>query len=101
MENEILMSNHACQRAQQRGIRPGLIQNIIEHHDRESEVGDDCRVLRVSRRAARDFARSGGDRQMAERLPTVAVIWSDRNAQVVTIIHDGGGRDARRYRVRG
>ena len=99
MERHDIITHHAWRRIQQRGIPLSLVENILDHHDRDGAVGDDCRVLRVSRNAARNFAATGGDRQTADRLPDIAVVWSDRTGQVVTVIHDGGTRRARRYRV--
>lgn len=99
MERHEFMSQHARLRSQQRGIPLSLVENILDHHDREAAVGDDCRVLRVSRAAARSFAVAGGNWQTAERLPRVAVVWSDRTSRVVTVIHDGANRTARRYRA--
>lgn len=86
------MSRHA----QQRGVPLRVIEAVLDRHDIEFGVGDDCRVLRVSRAAA------GGteDRQMAEKLPGLAVIWSDRLNQVVTVVRDHGQTSARRYRGR-
>lgn len=99
MERHDIMSHHARQRSQQRGIPLHLVENILDHHDRDAAVGDNCRVLRVSRAAARSFVAAGGDRQTAERLPSVAVVWSDKTGRVVTVVHDNGNRAARRYRL--
>lgn len=99
MERHEIISRHARQRSQQRGIPLSLVEKIVDYHDRDAAVGDDCRVLRVSRKAARTFAATSGDRQTAERLPDIAVVWSDKTGRVVTVIHDGGNRAARRYRV--
>lgn len=98
MDQHAIISRHAFQRSQQRGVPLSLLQNILDYHDHDPEVGDDCRVLRVSRNAARAFAAQGGDRQVAERLPSIAVVWSDKTNRVVTVIHDTGNRAARRYR---
>lgn len=99
MERAKVMSRHARQRSQQRGVPFSLIEAILDHCDRDSYIGDNCRVMRVSRAAARSLSRSGGDRQLAERLPNLVLVWSDRNNQVVTVIHDNGNSASRRYRV--
>ncbi len=98
MDQHANISRHAFQRTQQRGVPLALLENILDYHDHDSEVGDDCRVLRVSRKAALAFAAQGGDRQVADRLPGIAVVWSDKTNRVVTVIHDTGNRAARRYR---
>lgn len=94
-----MISNHARHRCQQRGVSFNVIESILANHDLDAAIGDECRVLRVSRDAAHSFALVTGDRQTAERMPNLAIIWSDRTGRVVTVIHDGGNRAARRYRV--
>ena len=99
MERHEIFSLHARQRSQQRGIPLSLVENILELYDCDAEAGDDCRVLRVSRNAARNFAAAGGDRQIIERLSGIAIVRSDRTSRIVTVIRDGRNRAARRYRV--
>lgn len=94
------MSRHALQRSQQRGIPLQMIEAVLESHDLDFEVGDDCRVLRVSRAAAAAISTKRTGRQVTEKLAGLAVIWSDRTNQVVTVVHDKGQRSARRYRGR-
>lgn len=101
MESTEYMSHHATQRSQQRGIPMRLIEAVLDHCDHDVLIGDDCRALRVSRSAARAVARAGENRQVAERLPGLVVVWSDRTGQIVTVLHDNGQNAARRYWTRG
>lgn len=94
------MSRHALQRSQQRGVPLQMIAAVLERHDLDFEIGDDCRVLRVSRSAAAAIPTSRTSRQITEKLAELAIIWSDRTNQVVTVLHDDGQRSARRYRGR-
>lgn len=94
MENSP-MSKHATSRCQQRGIRQGLVQTVLEHHDVDVSVGGNCRVLRVSRKYLRS-QNTGLDPQRAKQLEKLCVIWSDNTNSIVTVMHDLGTH--RRYR---
>ena len=89
------LSGHAQKRCQQRGVSQSIVNALLKYHDVEFEVGDDCRLLKVSKLAAGDRAI---DRQTAERLPRLAIIWSDRTNRVVTIMHVSDGGAGRRFR---
>lgn len=93
------MTRHAEQRSQQRGVPLRMVEAVLDRHDLAFDVGGECRVLRVSRAAAATMT-GVADRQMAEKLPALAVIWSDRTNRVVTVLRDSGRRSARRYRGR-
>lgn len=92
------LSAHAAIRAQQRGVPLGLIDTIVEHHDIDWSVGDDCRVLRLSAAAtaSAEVRRLAG--QHVDRLCRLAVVWSDRKGQVVTVLRPGKRASGRRYR---
>lgn len=85
------LSNHAASRSQTRGCTSEFIETLVNNADIDMPVGDDCRLMRVSRRTAAMLA--GND-----RLGRYGVIWSDRFAQVVTILPLHAGRSGRRYR---
>jgi hypothetical protein len=87
----IALSRHALTRSQQRGITMQLIEQILENADVEKNVGDNCTLIRVSKRKAK--ASRGPD-----RLSKVAVIWSEQRAQIVTAIHLRESPHGRRYR---
>ncbi len=89
------ISEHAQKRCQQRGVSQSVVDTLLKYHDVEFDIGDDCRLLKVSRLAANDQAI---DRQTAERLPGLAIIWSDRTNRVVTVMHVSDGRTGRRFR---
>lgn len=84
-------SNHSQTRAAQRGITARFVEDILDHADIEQPIGDNCRLLRVSRRRS---ARLNID----DRLGRYALIWSDDTARIVTVmpLHDGSA--GQRYR---
>jgi len=70
-----------------------FLEAILAHADVDRAVGDNCRLLRVSRVEARSL-------NLDDRLARYAVIWSDHNAQVVTVMPVHNGPSGRRYGVR-
>ena len=93
------MSRRAERRCRQRGVRSSVIRTVIDCHDADIAVGDDCRALRLSRSMLRNLASDGVDRQQIDQLKGLVVIWSDRTTQVVTVFRDAGQSRARRYRT--
>jgi hypothetical protein len=88
----INLSQHARKRCRQRGIPNRRLSAIIDLADIDVPIGSNCRMLRVSRQLARTI-RDGG------RLKDVTVIYSDSNAQVVTVLHALNSERGRRYRT--
>lgn len=95
------LSNHARQRCQQRGIQQSAIALVMALHDVDHAVGNDCRALRVSRRAVAAAGVALPSRQLLERLSDVTVVWSDRHSQIVTAFKSGGRAKMRHYLGRG
>jgi hypothetical protein len=85
------LSRHAQIRAQQRGVTERLIEMIFEHADVEKNVGDDCTLIRVSRRQA-DTIRG------SDKLSKFALIWSETRSQIVTVLPLQKTAAGRRYR---
>lgn len=94
------LSHHAAHRCEQRGIPAMLVEQIINRHDQDHEIGDDCRALRLSRDAIVELSVEQGSPQLSERLVNLTVIWSDRNNQVVTAFRNGQAQKSHRYRGR-
>lgn len=88
-----MFSQHSQIRAAQRGVDRRFMETILINADVDVPVGDNCRLLRVSRVHARNL-------NLDDRLGRYAVIWSDDNAQAVTVLPVHSGRRGRRYRVR-
>jgi hypothetical protein len=88
----VTLSSHAQRRCQQRGITLQMLHRVLENADTEIDVGDNCTLLRVSKQQARALR--------IDRISKVAVIWSERHAQIVTImpVHESAG--GRRYRAK-
>ncbi len=74
-----MLSRHAQTRCQQRGVTRRLLSDVLDHADIDRPVGNNCRQLRVSRKRARELNHD-------DRLGRLAVIWSDDNGQVVTVM---------------
>ena len=99
MMNLPAMSRHAERRCRQRGIRSSILRTLIECHDADVAVGDDCRALRLSRSMLCNLESDGIDRQQIDQLKGLVVIWSDRKTQVVTVFRDAGQNRSKRYRT--
>ncbi len=93
--NHLPMSLHAVSRCQQRGVRKGVVQAILEHHDIDEPVGGNCRVLRVSRKSLRS-EKNVFTAHQSKQLEKLCIIWSDKTNCIVTVLHDFGSN--RRYR---
>lgn len=84
-------SEHSKRRAAQRGVTGRFVQAILMHADIERPIGDNCRLMRVSRRRSRKL-------NIDDRLGRYAVIWSDDTARMVTVMPLHEGANGRRYR---
>lgn len=85
------MSSHAQHRCQARGLRQTFIGAILVNADVDRPIGDNCRIIRVSRQRAQHL-------NIDDRLGRYAVIWSDDSARIVTILPLYEGTSAARYR---
>jgi hypothetical protein len=85
-----MISYHAARRTQQRGINQAFLSALIQHADTETYIGNHCVSLRVARQTAADL----GD----DRLAKFAVIWSETNDQIVSVLPIKHGARGRIYR---
>ena len=76
-----------------------LLRLLIAHADNDAPAGGSCRLLRISRQCLEDRSLHAEVRAQADRLASLAVIWSDSTASVVTVLHHRPGRAGRRYRA--
>lgn len=92
------LSQHAAVRAQQRGVPHAVIDLVLDHADVSIPVGSGCSALRLSKRrlAGRDLRREL--RSALDRAAGITLIMSDDTGEIVTVLHDHGGREGRRYR---
>ncbi|MER8848544.1 hypothetical protein [Mesorhizobium australicum] len=86
-----MLSNHAERRCQSRGVRHDFICAILQHADIDRPIGGNCRLLRVSRNRARRL-------NIDDKLGRFAVIWSDENTQIVTVLPLSASASGKRYR---
>ena len=92
------MTCHAAIRANQRGITHQMIADLLAYADVEAPVGGGCTVLRVSRRRLQDGDIRADLSSNPDKLASLALVWSDDSAEVVTVMVDHGGAKGRRYR---
>lgn len=92
------MSQHASTRANQRDITRQMISDLIDFADVEHPAGDGCVVLRVSRRRLADRALRAELHCNPDKLTTLALVWCEDSAEIVTVLLDYGGAKGRRYR---
>ena len=95
---EYHLSEHAQQRAQRRAIRPECLAPILCNFDIDFDIGGGCRLLRLSRSAAREVANNLGMPSQAKRFSAIAIIENEVTGQIVTVMHDRGTTEGRRYR---
>lgn len=86
-----MMSAHAQLRCQARGVRDAFVGAILTHADVDHPIGDNCRIIRVSRQRAQRL-------NIDDRLGRYAVIWSDDTSRIVTILPIHDSSSAARYR---
>ncbi len=87
----MIHSDHSDIRGSQRGVTYRFIEEILEHADVERPIGDNCRLLRVSRQRSAWL-------NIDDRLARYALIWSDDMARIVTVMPLHDGASGRRYR---
>lgn len=97
MSSRVIFSDHAVRRAQQRGIRPGVVDFVLGNADRDLEAGNGCRAYRISRRGVAELIRKGDKVWEVERATDVIVIVREDGGEVVTVMHDQNA-EGRRYR---
>tara|TARA_B100000378_G_C17970350_1_gene386817 strand:+ start:390 stop:656 length:267 start_codon:yes stop_codon:yes gene_type:complete len=86
-----MISHHAEARCQARGITHQFIDALLNHADVDRAIGDNCRLLRVSRDRARKL-------NIDDRLGRYAVILSDDTNRIVTVMPLRDTRQGARYR---
>lgn len=95
---KLTLTRHAVIRAQQRGIRPQVIDCVLAQADIDLHAGDGCHSYRISNRKMAMLLKAGAlAAAVLDRAKRVVVIWSERSGEVVTVLHDYGRR-GRRYR---
>jgi len=84
-------SYHSQTRSAQRGATNDFVEAILAHADIEKPVGDNCRLMRVSRQRSLRL-------NIDDRLGRYALIWSDDTARIVTVMPLHENAAGRRYR---
>jgi hypothetical protein len=94
----LALSRHATVRANQRGVTHEMLDALIAYADFEAPVGSGCTVLRFSRERLMDRDLRASLGTTIDRLQSLAVILADDTGEVVTVLHDHGRAEGRRYR---
>lgn len=85
-----LLSDHACRRAQQRGVRTDVLRLLLEHADLHLHAGNGCMTLRISERQVRALIAEGRDRTTVARARSLAAVV--HGGTVVTVFHQASSR---------
>lgn len=96
--NSAMLSQHASVRAKQRGVPHVLIEALLVHADIDLPVGSGCTAFRLSRRRLQDRELRRQLGSTLDRLAGLALVCADETGEVVTVLHDHGGAEGRRYR---
>ena len=91
------LSRHAALRANQRGVTHAMIDALLTHADIEASVGDGCTVVRFSRARLADRGLRQTLGGTIDRMKSVVLVLGG-GGEVVTVLHDHGGLQGRRYR---
>lgn len=95
----LILTDHAHERAQARGVSMQVVEAIYANADRNPFVGSGCRSLMVSRR---HLARLAGTIPAAdrERMDGVVLVVDPKGNVVITVLHAHSpkGRHYRRQR---
>lgn len=86
-----MISRHAELRCQQRGVSTAVIGAILDHADIDRPIGNNCRLLRVSKLHAATL-------RQPEKLGRYAIIWSDDHSRIVTVLPIQESARGARYR---
>ena len=91
-----VLTNHARERAQARGVALRIVAAIFANADRSPFVGGGCRSLMITRRklARLDDSVPPADR---ERMDSVVLVVDRKSNMIITVFHDYGP-NARHYR---
>ncbi len=85
------ISIHAQKRMRQRGKKTTFVENILAYADMDIPAGDNCRLLRISKKLATFL-------NFDDRLSRYGLLWSDDNNQVVSILPIRESGSGARYR---
>ncbi len=81
-----LLSHHAMVRAQQRGVRPAVVDLLLARFDVERPIGSGCHAVSCSRSALDRARRDGLAASMAERLAGLVLIVAP-DGSVITVLN--------------
>jgi hypothetical protein len=92
------LTKHAVVRAQQRGIPHEVIDLILNYADEDKDVGSGCYSVWLSRPRLADRALRSQLGSSLDRAAGIILVIAGDTGEVVTTLHDDGGKRGRRYR---
>lgn len=78
-----MLSRHAIERCQQRGITKGMLEALLDEADVDMPAGNNCRLQMISRRKARTV-------RLDPRIHDLRVVISDDSQKIVTVYRAKG-----------
>ncbi|MDP6475055.1 MAG: hypothetical protein QF894_09150 [Alphaproteobacteria bacterium] len=93
-DNSLYLTAHAAKRSQQRAIRVGIIDFVLNEADQERHVGGGCRSYWISQQELARLRKAGRDNALLERASNIVVIVHPEDGAVITAMH-GYSRRAR------
>jgi hypothetical protein len=98
INSETKFTKHATIRIQQRGVSYEVIGVILDYADLDNDIGSGCYSIWISKRRLRDRALRSKLGSALDRAAGITLVISGDSGEVVTVMHDHGGKRGRRYR---
>jgi hypothetical protein len=86
-DNSLYMTAHAAKRSQQRAIRVGIINFVLDEADQERHVGGGCCRYWISQQELSRLRKAGRDTALLERASNIVVIVRPKHGAVITAMH--------------
>ena len=96
--NQWHLTDHAAARAQQRGISRETINFVIANADVWLHAGGGTNSVRISKKKIPQLKKNGGRSSQRDRAQNVVLLLDQKSASIITVMHDTGTRQSRRYR---
>ena len=93
------LTEHASCRAQQRGVTHETLAFVIGYADIWLHAGEGCLAARVSHKQLEKLSQEGVSSSLLERAANVVAVIDPAAGIIVTVLHDFGSKDGRRYRT--
>jgi len=92
------LTQHAANRANQRGILQETLSFVIEHSDVLLHAGEGRNSVRISKKRQAKLIAGGLPPSLVERAANVVLILDQCHGVVVTVVRDTGTKSGRKHR---